>query len=306
LMATLVRLQLDRSPRWQTPVRLAKDVRQLSVDPAVNGDALRDGLIAAGGLGATLALADPARAYAYLSARLVENNLNLRNLGLTELPAAIGRFHDASRLDAEGNRLVTLPDAVGDMFELSLLNLSDNRITSLPRSLSCLPWLRSLYLSNNSLTSLPSTVFELAELETLSIGDNELEELPEAIGDLVALDDLSLYDNRLRALPRSMARLPLKFLHLGDHGWAEPPAVVSEIRTLETLWIASRALERLPAEIVTLPRLRALMLWHSNVSEVPAELFEATNLRELRISANPLPEGTIEKLKEALPDCKIY
>jgi len=27
---------------------------------------------------------------------------------------------------------------------------------------------------------------------------------------------------------------------------------------------------------------------------------------ELRISNNPLPEGTIERLKEALPNCTIY
>jgi len=55
-------------------------------------------------------------------------------------------------------------------------------------------------------------------------------------------------------------------------------------RNLETLWIASPALERLPVEIVTLPRLRRLMLWSSNVREVPPELFEASHLRELRIT----------------------
>jgi Leucine-rich repeat (LRR) protein len=306
LSETLARLQLDRSPRWQTPLRVAADVHVLAADPAVDGDALRDALIASGGPGTMLALADPGRAHAFLLERYKEDRLHLANLGITELPAAIGRFHDARWLDAENNRLVTLPDEVGDMFWLACLDLSGNRIASLPRSLAWLPRLRTIYLGNNELAEIPARVFELSELRTLSIGDNEIEEVPEAIGDLVELDDLSLYDNRLRDLPRSLARLPLTFLHLGDHGWKEPPAVVSEIRTLKTLWIASRALERLPAEIVTLPNLKELMLWYSNVSEVPPELFEATHLRELRISNNPLPDGTIEKLKEALPNCKIY
>jgi Leucine-rich repeat (LRR) protein len=306
LAEVLARLGLDRSPRWQTPLRLDGDVRALAADPAVDGDVLRDAVMAAGGPGAMLALADPGRAHGYLATRCSEDTLKLANLGLTELPAAIGRFRDVPRLYAEGNRLATVPDQVGDMFRLTWLNLAQNRITSLPRSLAWLPELRTLYLSKNELTAIPATVFELAGLHTLSIGDNQLTEVPEAIGELSELDDLSLYGNRLRDLPRSLARLPLTFLHLGDHQWAEPPAVLAEIHTLETLWIASSALERLPAEIVKLPRLKALMLWNSSVSEVPPELFEARHLRELRISDNPLPEGTIEQLKEALPDCTIY
>ena len=306
LTETLARLQLDRSPRWQTPMRVTNDLAQLAADPSVDGGALENALISAGGPGAMLALADPKRAYAYLAAHRNAGKMRLVNLGLTALPAAIGHFHDTSSLDVEGNRLVTLPDEIGDMFELSRLDLSNNRIRSLPRTLTWLPWLRTLYLSENDLVTLPSTVFELVELRTLSAGGNEIEEIPEAIGDMLALEDLSLYDNNLRDLPKSLARLPLTFLHLGDHNWAEPPSVVGEIETLETLWIASHALERLPVEIVKLPRLRKLMLWHSNVSEVPPELFEATHLQELRISNNPLPAGTIEKLKEALPNCAIY
>lgn len=306
LAEAIARLGLDRSPRWQTPLRVDGDTRVLAADRAVDGGALREALSAEGGPGAMLALAEPGRAHGYLAARCSEDTLKLAHLGLTELPAAIGRFHDMPRLHAEGNRLATLPDEVGDMFRLAWLNLADNRIRSLPRALAWLPELRTLYLTDNELTEIPATVLELADLHTLSIGDNELTEVPEAIGDLSGLADLSLYGNRLRDLPRSLARLPLTFLHLGDHEWAEPPSVLGEIHTLETLWIASPSLERLPVEIVKLPRLKALMLWHSNVAEVPPELFEATHLRELRISGNPLPDGTIEKLKEALPGCAIY
>ena len=40
----------------------------------------------------------------------------------------------------------------------------------------------------------------------------------------------------LRQLPRALARLPsLRFLHLGDHPFADPPAVLAEMTSLETL-----------------------------------------------------------------------
>jgi hypothetical protein len=63
---------------------------------------------------------------------------------------------------------------------------------------------------------------------------------------------------------------------------------------------------RLPPDVARLTNLRELMVWYSGLTEVPDALFEMTHLRELRIRDNPLPEGTIEALREALPDCTIY
>lgn len=306
LARVLAEQQLDRAPRMQTPQRVTTVIEALATEPSVDAAALHAALIAAGGPGTMLALADPDRALAYLRTRVADDTLRLANLGLVALPPQIAHFPHVPRLYAEGNRLTTLPDEVGDMVLLSWLNLAKNRIASLPRTLAHVPALRTLYLTDNDLAAIPSTVFELAELRTLSIGDNQLTEIPEAIGDMPALADLSLYDNQLRDLPRSLAKLPLTFLHLGDHAWEEPPAVLGECMQLETLWIASRALKRLPAAICKLPKLKELMLWYSSVTEVPDELYEMTQLRELRIKNNPLPDAVYARLAEALPDTKIY
>ena len=67
-----------------------------------------------------------------------------------------------------------------------------------------------------------------------------------------------------------------------------------------------RALRRLPPAICTLPRLRRLSLWHGALTELPPELYACTGLVELRIRGNPLPDGTLERLREALPGCTIY
>ena len=308
LASVIAREQLDRVPRLQTPERVTRVIGALASEGAVDATALHAALIGAGGPGTMLALADPDRAVAYLRSRVSPDGdtLRLANLGLSALPPQIGRFHAIPRLYAEGNQLATLPDEVGDMFLLSWLNLAKNRIAALPRTLAHLPNLRILYLTDNDLAAIPSTVFELADLHTLSIGDNRLTEIPEAIGDMTSLADLSLYDNQLRDLPRSLAKLPLTFLHLGDHQWEEPPDVLGECTKLETLWIASRSLKRLPAAICKLPALKELMLWYSSVTEVPDELYEMTQLKELRIKNNPLPDEVYAKLAEALPNTKIY
>jgi hypothetical protein len=308
LSSVLAREQMDRMPRMQTPQRVTTVIDALAGDAAIDAASLRAALIQRGGPGTMLALSDPSRALAYLRSRVSDDGdtLKLANLGLTAIPSQIGRFHAIPRLYAEGNRLTTLPDEIGDMFLLSWLNLAKNRIASLPKTLAWLPCLRTLYLTDNDLAAIPSTVFDLADLHTLSIGDNQLTEVPEAIGDMTSLADLSLYDNQLRDLPKSLAKCPLTFLHLGDHQWEEPPAVLGDCTKLETLWIASRALKRLPAAICKLPNLKELMLWYSSVTEVPDEIYEMKQLKELRIKNNPLPDEVYKKLAEALPNTTIY
>jgi Leucine-rich repeat (LRR) protein len=118
---------------------------------------------------------------------------------------------------------------------------------------------------------------------------------------------LWLSDNPLFGLPRSIGRLKkLTFLHIGNHPWSDAPAVLGELSNLEELWLTSRRLERLSPAICKLPRLRRLNLWYSSLTTLPDELFEMHGLIELRIRDNPLRDGTLERIREALPNCVIY
>jgi antitoxin component YwqK of YwqJK toxin-antitoxin module len=297
---------LDRAPRISTAARMGRVARALAGEPSVDEVALVGALVDTGATGVALGLST-SRAPAMLRSRIHDRRLDLSHLGLEQLPAAIGRFPGLTSIDASYNRLHDLPVEIADGFRLAKLDLSRNRIGALPRELAWLPELRVLHLSYNELTEVPSAVFALDELTSLTLGDNPLSVLPDAIGDLAALRSLHLDDTRLAELPHGLTRLhALTFLHLGDHPWAEPPAVLGELASLEELWLASRHLERLPEAICRLPRLRRLHVWYSALTEVPAALFECTQLVELRIRDNPLPDGTVERLREALPQCTIY
>jgi antitoxin component YwqK of YwqJK toxin-antitoxin module len=307
LSARLDALALDRAPRLLTARRLDQVARELSQDPAVDGEALTAALIEAGATGVALALDAPSRAAGVLRVRITEGHLNLSHLDLDRLPSAVGAFPDLLSIDASTNRLRNVPVALADLFRLQKLDLTRNILESLPRELAWLPELRTLHMAYNGLSDVPSSVFELAELSALGLADNRLTTLPEGIGDLAELQMLWLSDNPLFGLPRSITRLrKLTFLHLGNHPWSEPPAVLGELDNLEELWLTSPRLERLPPAICKLPRLRRLSLWYSSLKTLPDELFEMKQLTELRIRDNPLADGVLERIREALPGCVVY
>jgi hypothetical protein len=300
-------LGFDRAPRILDATRAQRVVSELSEDPAIDAQALVDALVDAGATGIELAVDQPARVASVIRARIRDRHLDVSHLGLERLPSALARFPDIVSIDASVNRLREVPVAVADVFRLHKLDLGRNAIRNIPPELAWLPDLRTLYLPDNELTTIPSGVFALRELTGLNVGENALRAVSDAIGDLAELRTLWLSDNPLAELPRGITRLhKLVSLHLGNHPWSEPPEIIGEISSLEELWLASPRLERLPAAICKLPKLRRLHLWYSALRDLPPEIYECKTLVELRIRENPLPEGTVERLKEALPGCAIY
>jgi hypothetical protein len=308
LRARMTSLGLDRAARLTTPQRLARVVAELGQDPAIDESALFAAAAAAGATGVALALGSPRTSRATLLSRLRPGGrLGLDDLGLTEVPDAIGNVPEVTELNLSGNGLRTVPAALGNLVQLRELKLDANHIEQLPTELARITEIRSLSLSRNALTALPAGLLDLAELTSLDLGDNDLRALPDDFGRLARLDALWLHDNPLTGLPTSMTQLTrLTFLHLGNVAWEEPPACLFDMPSLQELWLAGQSLRRLPPQICGLPRLRRLHLWYSNLTEVPDEMFGMTALEELRIRDNPLPAGVIERLREALPTCTIY
>ena len=75
--------------------------------------------------------------------------LRLAGLGLSSLPAALGRLQSLKLLDLRSNQLAELPAAFGQLQSLKVLNLSDNQLTELPEELGSLAALEKLDLDGN-------------------------------------------------------------------------------------------------------------------------------------------------------------
>lgn len=308
LQAMLRQTGLDTAPRIHTLSRVRRLLAGVAGCAAVDVPHLEQSLACQGGPAERSALETPtALAVSLLEKRCRgRDRLRLSHLGLRVLPSAIRYLPLLRALDASGNEIDLVPPEICELLLLAELRLSANRIDTLPPELARLGELSRLMLGDNALAAVPEVVCSLPELRTLELGHNRITRLPERFGALRRLDTLWLNDNPLQTLPDRFGELSsLTFLHLGGAAWTRPPDVVFELSALKTLWLSSPSLEHLPHDIGRLKNLERLSLWFSGLGEVPGALFEMTHLRELRIRHNPLPEQTIQLLKEALPDCTI-
>lgn len=100
-----------------------------------------------------------------------EATLDLRNMGLTELPPEIGQLAQLEVLNLLDNQLSSLPASIGQLAQLKTLKLSGNPISSLPPEIGQLSQLSHLYLRGSQLSSLPPELQARADKgELLVIG----------------------------------------------------------------------------------------------------------------------------------------
>ena len=107
-------------------------------------------------------------------------NLDLSNLGLTSLPASIGKLTELRNLHCPGNQLTSLPESIGNLSHLRTIECSRNGLTSLPDSIGHLQELRGLYLRDNQFDSIPQSLSECHQLNSLDFSFNQLAEEPPA------------------------------------------------------------------------------------------------------------------------------
>jgi Leucine rich repeat len=133
--------------------------------------------------------------------------LDLKGLGLTSLPAGIGRLTELKGLDLDYNRLKTLPSEIGGLTSLAHLELKGNLLQRLPHEIEQLTELTYLGLAENQIKNLPQEITQLTKLRWLILSENQLERLPKEIGSLTSLIHLDLGGNKLCSFPSEMKNL---------------------------------------------------------------------------------------------------
>lgn len=108
--------------------------------------------------------------------------LDLRNLGLSSLPAAIGTLEQLRTLRLGGNRFDAVPPMISRLTQLRVLGLERNLLCDLPRWLGGLTQLRVLSASHNRLVSWPDFVAGLPHFAQLWIEHNGIASLPANFG----------------------------------------------------------------------------------------------------------------------------
>jgi internalin A len=108
-------------------------------------------------------------------------DLELFDLGLTEIPASLGKLSQLRRLSLFGNDLREIPTVLSKLRKLQILFLGNNQLREIPAALSELKQLVLLDLRNNHLQGLSPALSECKHLALLFLEGNSELGIPEEI-----------------------------------------------------------------------------------------------------------------------------
>jgi len=141
-----------------------------------------------------------------------------------------------------------------------------------------------LHLRKQKLDSIPAEVFSLPNLQELDVSKNKISALPDNIGELQRLQILNISGNNIEQLPHS----------------------IGDLKELKKLFANKNKLASLPARIGDLSNLRMMDLWSNEISYFPEDLSKLKSLRKLDLRNILINDATQNKLREWLPNTKIF
>lgn len=80
---------------------------------------------------------------------------------------------------------------------------------------------------------------------------------------------------------------------------------IKKMKNLHKLWLENNDLTTLPEELCSLKNLQMLHLQGNDLTKLPQNFGNLKALQELNLTGNPLPESEINRVQQALPNCKI-
>ncbi len=116
--------------------------------------------------------------------------LDLRNCGLSEIPAEVYNYTDLVTIDFSNdsfcdeprrNKIKIVPNDISKLKHLKRLNLSNNQLESISESLSTLNKLTYLNLCNNKLTDISEKIANMPSLSEICLDENPFDMLPPEI-----------------------------------------------------------------------------------------------------------------------------
>lgn len=167
--------------------------------------------------------------------------------------------------------------------------------------------LENLDLFNRRLTNFPPAILDFKSLEKLTLRTCNIGRLPDEFGSLSLLKQLDVGQTGLTNLTPAIGQLKqLTHLWLNDNPLPALPPEISVLSSLVYLNADRTFLSQLPEEIGALPNLRCLRLNHNRLTAMPADMSGlAKNLEILYLIGNPIPETEQQRIKAALPGCKV-
>ena len=249
--------------------------------------------------------------------------LNMKNLGLTELPD-LSKFYRLKKIDASGNHIKHFKKQSFKSDSLSIVVLSGNPVKRI-----CFPsgtHIKKLAMDNCNLKRIPCSIRKLKELHSLVLSKNQIRQVRSYVKRMEKLDELNLNFNRIEFNNKTVRRagqirrvlfagnnistLPdnidvmtgVRSLNLADNNLSEVPDSFGRLDSLQTIIFYKNRFHQIPTVIFELSNLKELDFYYNNLRSVPDKFDRLPNLTRIYLSFNKLtnlPEtmGSLKKLK---------
>ena len=261
-----------------------------------------------------------------------EEQLNLQNNDVTEIPKSIASLVNLSQLVLKENKLEAFPEVLLEL-RLTLLSLNSNAIPSIPSTgngteplfttleeldlgcnklvsvpedfLSKFSGLKQLILSGNALTEdAPAQVLKPAKLEKLEMSKCGLKVVPQFVYSCPQLESLDLSANKLVSFGERVgefgALAKLELLDLKYNELTQLPDQLCDLPSLKELDVSENWLEGLPERFGALKCLKSLVANTNRVKVLPASFSQLGALQHIDLMFNMLtdPSGIIVAMKQ--------
>lgn len=181
------------------------------------------------------------------------------------------------------------------------------RATTLEEALEVPDKTLELDLFYRRLPSFPGDILKLRNLERLTLRTCRIGALPEEIGVLSKLSSLDAGESSLTNLTPAVGYLSnVTRLWLNDNSLTSLPPELGHLSKLTYLNLDRNLLTALPDSLGRLSNLTWLRLNRNRLTALPTDLSGlAQNLKTLYLMDNPIPDAEKQRIRDALPKCRV-
>ncbi|KAJ6227661.1 hypothetical protein M0813_09564 [Anaeramoeba flamelloides] len=215
--------------------------------------------------------------------------LDASSRGLVTIDASIPPCPNLIELNLSNNKISSIPSILlKDFASLRIVDISYNSLKTIVPEIAMLQNLMKLSLVSNQMTTLPKEICQCTALIELNLNDNEISFLPDNIGDLELLRKLYVHKNNLKTLPDSIGNLvSLIELDVGDNNLSELNVNIFGCSDLRYLDASNNTIPSISGEAIKgLSRLTCLNFGGNELTELPEEMSQLVNLKELLLYEN--------------------